>query len=244
MKVNSFKCPLCPKKYVSKQSLYDHLDSEHKEQLNGLSPAHFYFDWRNKNTTHKGKCIQCGKPTEFNEDTEKYDRLCSEKCKKAYREEFKKRMLKKYGKTTLLNDPEQQKKMLANRKISGTYIWTDGTKFTYTGTYEKDCLEYLDKILQFKSTDIMFPAPQIFKYKSEGKEHFYIPDGYIVPYKIIIEVKGTNNHYQQRDYETKEKIKDKILTESQEEFDYTYVKVINKNYDDLLETIENIRNGE
>lgn len=32
---------------------------------------------------------------------------------------FRQNMLKKYGKDTLLNDPEQQKKMLADRKISG-----------------------------------------------------------------------------------------------------------------------------
>ena len=47
-------------------------------------------------------------------------------------------MVGKYGKTTLLNDPEQQKKMLANRHISGEYEWTDGNIKTYTGSYEFD----------------------------------------------------------------------------------------------------------
>jgi len=48
---------------------------------------------------------------------------------------FKKRMIGKYGKPYLTNDPEQQKKMLANRKISGVYQWSDGSgALPYTGT--------------------------------------------------------------------------------------------------------------
>lgn len=240
----SYKCPLCTKKYVEKQSLYNHLDREHKEQLEGLSPAHWYFDWRNKNTTHQGLCTQCRKnPTEFNEITEKYQRFCSQECKKKYAEEFKKRMMNKYGKTTLLNDPEFQKKMLANRKISGTYIWTDGTKFTYTGSYEKDCLAFLDKVMNFDSKDIMFPAPQVFKYMYQNKEHFYIPDGFIVPLNIIMEIKASDNkHYRERDIDI-EKTKNKVLLENQERLNYHFIEIFDKNYKPLVELIDEVKNN-
>ena len=43
----SFKCPLCDKKYVTKQSLYDHMENNHKENLLGLTACHYYFDCRN-----------------------------------------------------------------------------------------------------------------------------------------------------------------------------------------------------
>jgi hypothetical protein len=42
---------------------------------------------------------------------------------------------------------EGQVKMLANRKISGEYKFQDGGKRTYTGSYEKKCLEFMDKVL-------------------------------------------------------------------------------------------------
>ena len=243
-KNKSFKCPMCDKKYIEKKSLYLHLDEKHKEQLEGLTPAHWYFDFRNKNLTHKGKCTQCKiKPTEFNETTEKYNRFCSDNCKEKYKEEFKKRMMKKYGKTTLLDDPEFQKKMLANRKISGTYIWTDGKKFTYTGSYEKNCLEFLDKILNLPSSEVFFPAPQIFKYEIEGKEHFYIPDFFLSSYNIIGEIKASdNNHYRARDIKV-EQLKDKILLENQSSLNYTYIKIFDKKYDELVELIESIKNS-
>lgn len=237
----TFKCPFCEKKYVSKSGLYEHMETNHNEQLEGLSPAHYYFDYRNKNTTHKGLCTQCRKkPTEFNEKTEKYNRFCSEKCKNAYREEFKKRMINKYGKVTLLNDPEMQKKMLANRKISGTYTWSDGTKFTYTGSYEKDCLEFLDKVLNLPSKEVFFPAPQIFQYEYEGKNHFYMPDFFLSCYNIIGEIKGTNNHYQKRDIEI-QNTKEKTVRNSEKELGLHYIIVYDKKYDELLKLIENCK---
>ena len=125
-KPQKFKCPFCGKIYATKNTLYTHLEKEHHDRLGGLSPAHYYFNFRNKKT--QGTCIICGKPTPFNEKTEKYDRLDSLKCREAYRQQFKDRMKKKYGKTTLLGDPKQQKKMLEARRISGTYTWRDGTQ--------------------------------------------------------------------------------------------------------------------
>jgi len=237
MNNKSYKCIFCSKAYVSKPALYEHMEKNHKEQLEGLTPAHYYFDYRNKNTTHKGLCVQCRKnPTEFNEKTEKYNRFCSDKCKTAYRNEFKKRMINKYGKVTLLDDVNMQKRMLANRKISGTYTWSDGTKFTYTGSYEKDCLEFLDTILNLPSKEVFFPAPQIFQYEFEGKNHFYMPDFFLSCYNIIGEVKGTNNHYQKRDIEI-QNLKEEVVRNSEKELGLHYVMVFDKKYDELMEAI-------
>lgn len=232
-----YKCPFCSKKYVTKPSLYSHMESKHYEQLNGLSPAHYYFNYRNKKT--HGSCIMCHKETPFNEETEKYERLCSQKCKEAYLKMFRERMKKKYGKETLLDDPEIQKKMLERRKISGMYTWSDGTKFKYVGTYEKDMLEYLDIYLHFSSQDVNVPAPQVFKYylEDDDKEHFYMPDIFIVSLNLIIEVKGTNNHYQKRDEYIQEAKKKAVLDSKL----YDYIIVFDKKYDQLNNLIEEIK---
>ena len=128
--------------------------------------------------------------------------------------------------------------MLAHRKISGTYVWSDGTKYTYTGSYEKDALQYLDKILQMNSKDVISPAPQIFKYTYNNKNHFYIPDIYLVPFNLIIEIKGTNNHYQKRDLDI-QKLKEKAV---KNENKYNYLIIFDKNYNELIDAIEIIKN--
>ena len=233
-KINKVKCPFCGKIYTQKKSLYTHLEKEHNEQLQGLSPAQVYFNIRN-NKTH-GSCIICGKETKFNEVTEKYERLCSETCKQRYRQIFRERMIKRYGKDTLTDDPEQQLKMQANRKIAGTYIWSDGAKFKYLGSYEKHALQYLDRNLGLKSQDVMAPAPMSIKYHYEDKDRFYMPDFYIVPFNLLVEVKGTNNHYQKRDRDLEE-AKDKAAKESE----YNYTKIVDKNYKPLMDIIDNIK---
>lgn len=229
-----FKCPYCQKNYVDKEYLYDHMINEHEDELGGLSAAHAYFNFRYKKT--KGRCIMCKRETKFNEETERYERLCSDKCSDDYRQQFKDRMNRKYGKDHLLNDEEQQKKMLANRRISGEYRWSDGEKKTFTGSYEKHALEFFDKKMGLKSKDVLSPSPITLDYKYDGEDRFYIPDFFIVPYNLLVEVKGTNNHYQKRDI-NQEKAKDKIAIESK----YNYVKIVNKNYDGLISMIDKIK---
>lgn len=242
LKVKSIKCPLCDKKYVSKKTLYEHMDNIHHEQLEGLSPAHFFFDKRNKNTTHKGHCTICKKETEFNETTEKYERLCKNpKCKEAYVMMFRQRMLAK-GKDPLtqLNDPKRQLQMLEHRKISGKYRWSDGKEFTYTGTYEKDLLEYLDKVLNYPSSEVFSPAMQVYKYSFNGKDHFYLPDVYLNDINLLIEVKGSNKHYRDRDL-PQEILKEEAVMKDVKENKINYIKVLDKKYDILTEKINELR---
>ena len=241
----SFKCPLCDKKYVSKQSLYDHMENNHKENLLGLSACHYYFDYRNRNKTHKGRCTECGKETKFNEKTEKYDRLCKNpKCKEAYINKFRRRMYAA-GRDPIndLKNKDRQLQMLANRKISGTYKWSDNKEFTYTGTYEKDFLEYLDKVMEYPSCEVFSPAPQVYKYKdTDGKEHFYLPDVYLADINLIIEIKGHNNHYQQRDYGI-EMLKEEAVMEDVKSKKVNYIKIYDKDYTKVTEKIIELRNN-
>jgi len=237
-----FDCPYCDKRYFTrnkdnkrdaKESLYSHIEEEHSHLLGDMSPAQAYFN--SKYNKNHGKCIVCRKPTDWNEDTEKYERLCSEKCKQEYREQFKKRMKKKYGKTHLLNDPEQQKKMLANRKISGEYKWSNGHKTKYTGSYEREFLEFLDHFMNMRNPkDVMMPAPQVFDYKYDRETKFYIPDVYIQSLNLIIEIKGSakdNTHSWRKEELKKEKIKDRILKKSK----FNYIKIVDKNYKVFLD---------
>jgi len=243
-----FKCPLCDFKSTNKPSLYRHIEDEHKEQYKNSkteSPAQFYFNLKYNKTS--GKCIVCGSKTNWNPSVERYDRICGERCSEKYREMFKERMNKKYGKDHLLNDPDQQKKMLANRKISGEYKWSDGkSKKTYTGSYEKDFLEFLDIMMQFKSHDVIAPAPQVFKYQYEGKDRFYIPDFYIASLNLLVEIKdggeNPNQHHKIQDVDKKkELLKDNVMKNQKE---YNYLKITDKDYSIFMNYLIDIKTGE
>lgn len=213
------------------------MEKEHSQQLGDLSPANVYFNYRNNKT--EGKCIICGKPTKFNEKTEKYERVHDGKCKEKYREQFKQRMQKKYGKTTLLNDPDMQNKMLQNRSISGKYHWTSGRGLPtpYVGSYEKDFLHFLDVQMEFHSNNVISPSNIAIPYKFANKDHFYMPDFYLPDFNLLVEIKGKNNHYQKRD-EIKEKKKDEAAINSE----YKYIKIVDKKYDEFIHLIDELRN--
>ena len=230
--MKKFKCCFCNCEFIKQNFLERHLEEKHEEQLDGLSGAQFYFNFKNKYNKKFGSCIICKGPTKFNESTKKYNRLCENpQCKDKYVKMFRARMMKIYGKENLLKDAEQQEKMLANRKISSQYEWHDGKKFIYTGTYELEFLKMMDLILNWNSSDLIAPAPMTFKYKFEKEDHFYIPDFYIPSINLIIEVKGSNNHYQKRDLD-KELLKEKAVLDTKK---YNYIKIKDKNYDPFLE---------
>jgi hypothetical protein len=235
------KCPICKKNYVQKDGLYDHMEKEHKGELHGLPAAQIYFNFRNKYalTKENGKCVMTGKPTAFNLTTERYERFADENARLAYREYFRKNMIKKYGKDTLLTEPEQQKKMLANRSISGTYTWASGYKSTYTGSFEKKFLEYLENELNWQNPeDIMSPAPMIFPYTYlDEEERFHIPDFYITSMNLIVNVKSAQNqHYRLRDIEIEEG-QDEAIKKS----DFNYLKLYDNNFDKFIQIMETIK---
>ena len=230
-----FKCPFCNKNYLSKEALYNHMEDEHEKELCGLPAAQVYFNYRNKYALTKsfGKSVISGKPTKFNLTTERYERFADDNEKKLYREQFRNNMIKKYGKDTLLDDPEQQEKMLSSRRISGKYRWSDGKIFTYTGQYEKNLMEFLDKVMNYKSDEIVAPGP-VLEYEFNGKKHHWITDFLIIPYNLIIEVKdgGSNpNNRSMPVYRSKQIAKEKMITNMGT---YSYIRLTNNDFSQLL----------
>ena len=238
----SIKCKFCGKVFPDADAIAAHLEKAHIDMIPPDMDAYQFYYYMKTGRTH-GNCVMCKKPTGWNPKTKKYKRFCDNpKCKISYREMFKKRMIGSYGKITLLNDPEQQKKMLANRSISGIYTWSDGSKkLPYTGSYELSFLEFLDKIMDFPSSDVMAPSPHTYNYMYDGKQHFYMPDFFIPSLNLEIEVKdggdNPNMHHKIQDVDKeKERLKDQVMKTNSNQFNY--LKVVNKQNEIFLKYLE------
>ena len=229
-------CNFCDYFCYDTDDYSSHLEKKHFESIpKNMTPDQFAYYLRTGKD--HGNCIICKNNTSWNKITHKYNRFCNNpKCKERYRDIFKKRMIGKYGKTTLLDDPEQQKKMLANRKISGKYLWRDHVhEFTYTGSYEKSFLEFLDRVMNFDADDLMAPSPHTYWYEYNGNKHFYIPDFYIPSLNLEIEIKdggdNPNMHHKIQDVDkVKEQAKDDIMMNNET----NYIKIVNKKNEDFL----------
>ena len=237
-----YKCPFDKSKFNNLNQLIQYVEKQHAQSLPSQNPtSQALFNLRNKlpiDNTH-GKSIMQGKPTEWDPSMNKYKRLVDDVEREQFREMFKSRMTKVYGKIHLLDDPEKQKEMLASRSISGTYN-LNGKKITYTGSYEKDFLDVMN-FLDWDASDIMMPAPQVIPYVSprDNQLHQYIPDVYIVQLNLIIEIKSEDNkHYRARDKDI-EFAKDDAMEKSR----YNFVKVYDKEYQHFLQTIIDMRDA-
>ena len=239
-----YKCKICGKKYTELTALYSHIENKHKDMIpKDMSVQQFYYYMKTGRTN--GNCVMCKKPTSWNHNTGKYNRFCGdEKCKEEYVKIMKGRMVAKYGKTHLLNDPNKQREMLANRSISGVYKWSDGKhETTYTGSYELDFLRTLDDFFDWDPEDISMPSPHTYTYKYEGEDKFYIPDVFIHSLDLEIEIKdggdNPNNHHKIQEVDKeKERLKDEVLC-SQKAFHY--VKITNKNYENFFRFLKEIK---
>ena len=231
--MKTYPCCYCNQKFP-RNKLADHIDKEHDDEIpDDMTAYRLAYDIINDKPDHCGRCCVCHGPTQWSEKTQKYLRTCSQKCKDKLREQYKKNMLRVYNKTTLLNDPEHQKKMLANRKISGTYTWSDGTKFSYCGSYEKKLLEFLDDAMQYDSKDVMTPGPT-FEYQYQGKKHYWITDVYIISLGLCIDCKdgGDNkNGREMPEYREKQIAKETMITS---QGTYSYLRLTNNNFAQLL----------
>ena len=233
------RCKLCGRVFIDKAHLVAHIDNVHHSQIpEGWSATRYECYLRTGKI--EGHCIYCGKPTGFNEKTGKYFRLCKDpKCRKAASDAADRNMIGKFGKTTLLDDPEQQRKMVYARKNSGKYVFEDPDepryKYTvmYDSSYGKDFLEMLDNFLMFSGQDIIGPSPHTYYYEYEGKRHFYIPDFYIPSLNLEVEIKdggsNPNTHPKiQAIDKVKEKIKDELMESMKNQINY--IKIVNKEY--------------
>lgn len=246
MPINKLRCPICGEHFVSLDGLYEHVGEEHDDEIpNGFTPSRYVYYLRTGK--RNGSCIIDHKPTDWNEVTHKYHRFCNNpKCKEAYRKQFERNMIGVHGKKTLMNDADHQRKMLANRRISGKYIWSDGDVKTYTGSYERDFLQFLDAFMNFESKDVITPSPHCFYYMYEGQRHFYIPDAYIPSLNLEVEIKdGGNNENKMPKIQAVDKVKERLKDEvmkSQDE--YRYLKLVNKEYGPLFDFLNDLKNAE
>lgn len=272
MKVKrNIKCIFCDFKSKDKQKIYEHIEKCHNDQIPEDISIPQYFYNMSKNVLH-GNCVMCKRPTEWNEATNKYKRFCNDpKCKAKYNDIFNKRMIGKYGKVHLLNDPKVQQKMLENRKISGRYSWSDGSgDKPYTGTYEHKFLEYCDLVLDLPFDDVMTPCPFIFCYTIDGstptkpkyftEEEYdclpdtvkidiantyllYRPDAYIPSINLIVEIKhGGDNPNMHTKIQTVDVVKDKAKEEvMKNQPQFNYMKITDNNYGDFLTYFANIK---
>ena len=242
--MKKISCPLCDDNFKSEDGLILHIEEEHSDSIPKGFSTQQYIYYTKTGKTH-GNCVVCKKETTWNEVTNKYNRFCKNpKCKQQYRELFKKRMIGKYGKTTLLNDPDQQRLMLSHRHISGKYKWSDGTVKVYTGSYELEFLKLLDTFMNFDSDDVMTPSPHTYYYEYGGEKKFYIPDVYIPSLNLEIEIKqgGSNPNLKPNMVKidkVKENLKDKVM-ESQKNINY--IKIVDKNYDNFIQYLFDEKN--
>lgn len=245
-KVKSYKCPQCGQKFQTLKPWGNHVRTKHPTIIPEGWPdgRYFYYLQTGKDSGH---CVVCKNPTQWNEETMKYSRFCDNpKCKEEYREMFKNRMIGKYGKVHLLDDPDQQRKMLAAKHISGEYTFKSDTrwKFPYTGTYELDWIKMMDTFLHWPGSDIMMPSPHTYEYEyinpndpeHEGK-HFYIPDAYIPSLNLEIEIKqNTNMHPKLLAIDkVKEECKDKLMRTLTT---VNYIKIVEKQYAPFYDYLE------
>jgi len=246
-KCKNFKCPGCKKVYNSLATWSNHMLQYHKDMIpEGWSPArYFYYLQTGKK---EGSCIICKKPTEWNEQTAKYNRFCNNpECRQKYRDMFKQRMINKHGKVCLLDDPNQQRKMLMAKKTSGEYKFHDG-KVPYASSYELDFLRFLDRIMGASAKDIVGPSPHTYYYNytnPDDKEHegrkFYIPDFWIPSLNLEIEIKQNTSTHPKilRVDKVKEKEKDELMANIP---GVNYIKIVDMDYRPFMALFLKLRN--
>lgn len=234
-----YKCPYCEKR-LEKEMLINHIENKHEDMIpENFTSRQVVFNYINKKTC--GKCIVCGKETDWNDTSGKYNRLCNNpKCKQKLRDNFKKNMINAGKDLDQLKNPEFQKKMLAGRRISGKYKFKDGGVLDYVGTYEKKALEFFDIVLNVESKDIISPGPTI-EYIFDGEKHFWITDFYYIPANLAIDVKdgGDNpNTRPMKSYRDKQDAKETAITKLGK---YNYLRLTNNNFSQIMEVLADLK---
>ena len=228
-----YRCPYC-RVTATRDRLISHIQDHHEDMLpEGYSAARVLYEHINKK--NYGTCIICKKPVyEWDETICRYKNLCDNPHCMA---QLKARSAKNH-----LENPEVQKKLLAGRRISGNYTFADGTVHSYVGSYERNCFEFMDKVLNIQGKDIMSPGPTVY-YEWNGEKHPWILDWMYIPAMLCADVKdgGSNpNNRPMEDYRERQIAKEEAIAK---EGKYNYIRLTDNNFAQLLEALANIRQG-
>lgn len=214
----------------------EHYEKTHKDLIPPDMDGYRWFYYLLTKKDH-GSCVECHKETDFNRVTMKYARFCNNpQCKQKYKQERDRRMIAKYGKVHLLDDPEMQKKMQQGRKIAGIYNWSDGTKIPYLASFELDFFRHLDVDLHWPSSDIIAPSPHVYYYEYKGEKHFYMPDAFIPSLNLEVEIKDNGSANRSQESREKDVIKDDLMRSLKNLFNY--IKIVDKDYTEFHELIK------
>lgn len=233
------KCMFCSMIFNDKHKYCKHVALKHNDQV----PEEYEpLEWAYSLLVHKevGRlCVICKKNhVHFNQDTLKYERLCSNpECKETYVRMMKDRMVRVYGQEHLLNNADMQRKMLLNHANAKDYVWDDKHKFRIIGTYEEDFLNKL-KSLGWSPNDIIAPSPNNYWYKwGDGTQHLYIPDFYIPSLNLEVEIKqgGFNDSFMEHNRDIEKRKDNRMLMETRKS-GINYIKILDKNYDEFIKT--------
>lgn len=231
------KCPYCPMVFNEKHFFCNHVVNEHNDQIPEDVEIPLEYAYSLMVNKDMGRpCTECHvRNVPFNTTTLKYGRFCSDACKNKYTETVKGRMVNKYGKEHLLDDPAMQEKMINNHPNARDYKWDDKHTFRIIGTYEEDFMNKL-KSLHWDPDDILAPSPHIIRYKwKDGTDHFYIPDFELPSINLIVEIKqgNFNTSYMEHNREI-ESLKDAAVRKMCSENNMHYIKILDKDYTEFM----------
>lgn len=233
-----YRNPFTHKTFLGERACVAAINRDHQSELSqmGVSARQVMFNHRTRKPLGQktGTSVISGRPTAWNEKAGCYQRFADEAERAQYRQTFIDRMKRVHGKEHLLDSPEHQRVMLANRRISGEYKFADGTVKNYTGREELALAKFLNEALEWPGVDVSMPAPQNIPYVDEtGRTRIFIPDAFIESLNLIVEVKGElHQGFRLRDIAV-EKAKDETLGTS----GYNYIKVEEQSYGDLLDAM-------
>ena len=186
-------CPSCHRYFAKKMDAIDHINKYHSlecDERHWTAAQWLYASTHNNDIN--GKCMICGKPTEWSDKSMKPYKLCGNpKCRAAVKAQYDKNRDAKLhmSQSELMSNMDHQREMLSHRKIAGRYKFQDGGEVEYVAKLELNFLQFCDRILELKSQDVL-PSPDVFTYfdPKDGKDHSYVPDFYFPQYNMLVEI--------------------------------------------------------
>lgn len=238
------ECPYCKAYFPKKDAAVEHLNRKHGPQLEESGMDACQTLYYSTHGTLRGPCMACGGPTDWNYHTGKPYKVCKDpKCREQLRAAACKNMTRVYGKTTLLDDMDQQRKMQHNRPTAGNYKFADGGSVDYLSKPEESFLRFCDQVMDLPSWAIQV-SPEVFTYydPKADRNRQYDPDYYLPDYNLLVEIKDGGAHTNTNPAfikETKYKValKDAVMRKQTK---YNFIKIVDNNFGPFVELLYQI----